>query len=312
MTYQVGMIGAGIMGQRMFDNMATHADFNVTAVFDPAGVRADMTEATTAEDIFTSADIDLIYIACPPAWHVEYALAAAANGKHVFCEKPLAVDITESRKLVKAFEVSGTPNAVNFSFASSRSRAFVRSLYTDGAFGTVEAIDIRLHFSQWPRAWQQDARWLGARTQGGYVREVLSHFVYLTESIFGATQVQNTHVRYPDGPSGSDAETHVWSELESNGVPVSVAGGVGGTGPDRIEFTVWGSKKSCRLDNWYDAYLSEGSAWELAMTEIADPRQAGRIAQLDNLSQFMKGQPHELPDFRVALSVQETIEMILT
>ena len=47
------------------------------------------------------------------------------------------------------------------------------------------------------------------------------------------------------------------------------------------------------------------------MTEVADPRQVGRIAQLDNLSQFMKGQPHELPDFRAALSVQETIETIL-
>lgn len=311
MTYRMGMIGAGIMGQRMFDNMVTHIDFDVTAVFDPAGTRADMTKAATAEEILTSADIDLVYIACPPAWHVEYALAAAANGKPVFCEKPLAVDITQSRKLVETFEASGIPNVVNFSFASSPSRNFVRSLYAEGEFGIVDTIDIRLHFSKWPRAWQEDAGWLGERAQGGYVREVLSHFVYLTESIFGTTQIKNSHVRYPDGPSGSSAETHVWSELESNGIPVSVAGGVGGTGPDRIEFTVWGSKKSCRLDDWYNAYISEGSTWALAMTEIADPRQTGRIAQLDNLSEFMKGMPHELPDFRAALSVQETIETIL-
>ncbi len=311
MTYRVGMIGAGIMGQRMFDNMATHNDFDVTAVFDPAGVRADMAKAATARDILTNADIDLVYIACPPAWHVEYALAAAANNKPVFCEKPLAVDIAESKKLVDAFDASGTPNAVNFSFASSPSRDFVRSLYNEGEFVTVDAIDIRLHFSKWPRAWQKDVGWLGERAQGGYVREVLSHFMYLTESIFGTTHVKNTHVRYPDGPSGTSAETHVWSELESNGIPVSVAGGVGGTGPDRIEFTAWGSKKSCRLDDWYNAYISKGDVWEPAMTEVADPRQVGRIAQLDNLSQFMKGQPHELPDFRAALSVQETIETIL-
>lgn len=311
MVYRVGMIGAGIMGQRMFDNMKAHGDFDVTAVFDPNGVRADMTEASSAKDILTSNDIGLVYIACPPAWHVEYASAAVENGTPVFCEKPLAVDINEAQELANIAQNANIANAVNFSFASSPSRDFVRSLYQDGNLGAVEAIDIRLHFSQWPRAWQEDATWLGERAQGGYVREVLSHFVYLTESIFGATHVKDTHVRYADGPSGSLAETHVWSELECGGIPVSVAGGVGGTGPDRIEFTVWGSKQSCRLDDWYNAQVSTGAAWEPAMTEIADPRQAGRIAQLDNLSLFMKSQPHELPDFRAALSVQQTIEAIL-
>ena len=311
MVYRVGMIGAGIMGQRMFDNMATHADFDVTSVFDPNGVRSDMTEVSSAEDIFTNDQIDLVYIACPPAWHVEYARAAAKASKPIFCEKPLAVDLEDAKMLVDAVQATNTTNAVNFSFASSPSRDFVRSLYRDGKLGAVDAIDIRLHFSQWPRAWQEDAVWLGERTQGGYVREVLSHFVYLTESIFGTTQVKNTHIRYADGPAGTLAETHVWAELECGDIPVSVAGGVGGTGPDRIEFTVWGDKQSCRLDDWYNAYVSTGTTWESAMTDIADPRQTGRIAQLDNLSLFMKGQPHELPDFQAALSVQRTIEAIL-
>ena len=98
-------------------------------------------------------------------------------------------------------------------------------------------------------------------------------------------------------------------------MPVSVAGGVGGTGPDRIEFTVWGQTQSCRLEDWYTAYLSDGQAWRPAMAESddlkGDIRQVGRVRQLDNLAQFMRGEAHELPDFQAALSVQRVIEGIL-
>lgn len=311
MVYRVGIIGFGIMGQRMHANMVAHPDFEVTAVFDPAGVAAGVSRVSSAAEIVGHAGIDLVYIACPPAWHAEHALAAAAAGKPVFCEKPLAVDLAESRRMVTTFKDAGVPNAVNFSFAANPSRAFIRQMLADGGFGSVEAIDIRLHFSRWPRAWQETAGWLGLRAQGGYVREVLSHFVYLTESIFGATSVQGAHLRYPDGPAGTAAESHVWAELACADIPVSVAGGVGGCGPDRIEYTVWGTRQSCRLDDWYTVSLSDGTAWRPGMTEVPDPRQAGRVSQLDNLARFMCGEPHELPDFRAALSVQETIEAVL-
>ena len=47
------------------------------------------------------------------------------------------------------------------------------------------------------------------------------------------------------------------------------------------------------------------------MTDIDDPRQLGRVRQLDNLARLMRGEDHELPDFRAALSVQNLIEGIL-
>ena len=99
------------------------------------------------------------------------------------------------RKLVETIEGMGARNAVNFSFAASPSRAFLRSQLADGAFGTIDAIDIRLHFATWPRGWQEAAAWLGKRRQGGYVREVLSHFIYLTESVFGPLTRRASHGR---------------------------------------------------------------------------------------------------------------------
>lgn len=315
MTFRVGIIGLGIMGQRMLSNMAVHDAFDVVAVFDPQPMVADLPYAESAESLIARADVDLVYIACPPEHHASYAIAAAEAGKPVFCEKPLGVDVAQSQKLVETIEGMGARNAVNFSFAASPSRAFLRSQLADGAFGTIDAIDIRLHFATWPRGWQEAAAWLGKRRQGGCVREVLSHFIYLIESVFGRLILEQAMVRYPDGIDGVAAESHVYADLTCNGVPVSVAGGVGGTGPDRIEFTVWGQTQSCRLEDWYTAYLSDGQAWRPAMAESddlkGDIRQVGRVRQLDNLAQFMRGEPHELPDFQAALSVQRVIEGIL-
>lgn len=311
MACRVGIIGLGIMGQRMMGNMALHDAFEVVSIYDPQHSVSGLDYVVSPESLIESADVDLVYIACPPDYHAEYAIAAAKADKPVFCEKPLGVDVVQSRDLVDTIDAAGIPNAVNFSFAASPSRAFLKSKLTDGAFGVIDAIDIRLHFASWPREWQDGATWLAERKQGGYVREVLSHFIYLTESVFGALKFENAIVRYPDGAGGVAAETLVLAELSCGNVPVSVAGGVGGAGPDRIEYTVWGQTQSCRLDDWYNAFLSDGSEWTPAMTDIDDPRQIGRVKQLDNLAQFMRGDAHELPDFRAALSVQERIEDIL-
>lgn len=311
MTNRTGIIGLGVMGQRMLGNMAEHDDFDVVCVFDPALDGTDPLYTDSARTLIDRDDVDLVYIACPPDFHAEYAIAAAKAGKPVFCEKPLGVDIARSIDLVNAIEAEGVPNAVNFSFASSPSRAFLKTMLAENAFGAVDAIDIRLHFATWPRGWQVAAAWLADRKQGGYVREVLSHFIYLTESVFGPAALEDAIVRYPDGMGGTAAETHVLASLNCNGIPVSVAGGVGGCGPDRVEYTVWGKAQSCRFDDWYSAFVSDGSEWQPAMTDIDDPRQLGRVRQLDNLARFMRGEDHELPDFRAALSVQNLIEGIL-
>lgn len=311
MVYRVGIIGLGIMGQRMLGNMRLHDGFDVVAVYDPLRSLPGLNYVDNAQSLIESDDVDLVYIACPPDYHAEYAIMTANAGKPVFCEKPLGVDVGQSRDLVDKIEAAGIPNAVNFSFAANPGRAFLKSKRASGDFGAIDAIDVRLHFAKWPRGWQDAATWLAERKQGGYVREVLSHFIYLTESVFGKLQLNDAIVRYPDGPNGISAESHVLADLSCGNIPVSIAGGVGGTGPDRIEFTVWGQKQSCKLDDWYTAFLSDGSEWTPAMTDIDDPRQVGRVQQLDHLAAFMRGEAHELPDFRAALSVQEIIEDIL-
>ena len=101
------------------------------------------------------------------------------------------------------------------------------------------------------------------------------------------------------------------AELQAGGLPVSVAGSVGGAGPDRVEYTIWGSRQSCRIFDWNRLVTSAGGDWQPQLTHIDDPRQLGYQLQLDNAAAAIAGASHSMPDFADALSVQMLIEDML-
>lgn len=318
MKPSIAFIGLGIMGNRMLGSMQAHGGFNLAFAWDPdpAACQAAARQydslriGATVDEIITANDTDVVYIACPPATHRQYAMAAIDAGKAVYCEKPLGVDVTESRELVEAVEAAGVINAVNFSLATSRSVEEIEARLKDGTVGDVAGMDVRLHFSNWPRDWQAAAVWLAERAEGGYVREVFSHFAYVIERLLGPAKVVSASTRYPADPAL--CETHFWAQLDCGGVPVSVAGGSGGVGPDRVEAIVWGSKKSYRVWDWYKLTSSSGGDWTDELAQHGDLRENSVTRRLDNVLHMLNGEPHVMPPFRTALSVQELVEEILS
>ncbi|NCF26366.1 MAG: Gfo/Idh/MocA family oxidoreductase [Gammaproteobacteria bacterium] len=317
MAHAVSIIGLGVMGQRMLGSMALNAKFNAVSAWDPDADARDLTHglypeiriADSAEDAISGKDTAVVYIACPPVWHKEHAIAAMEAGKAVYCEKPLGIDVAQSRDLVEQARDAGVVNIVNFSLASAAAVTEVEKRLSGGALGDLAGIDVRVHFSQWPREWQMDAAdWLSYREQGGFTREVLSHWIYLTERLFGRAELRSAAARYPGDKL---SETHVIAELQAGGLPVSVAGSVGGAGPDLVEYTIWGSSQSCRIVDWNRLFTSNGAEWEPQLTHIDDPRQLGYQLQLDNAAAAVDGASHSMPDFADALSVQMLIEDML-
>jgi predicted dehydrogenase len=76
--------------------------------------------ATDYRDVVTRPDIDLVDIVTGNTSHAEIAIAAARAGKHVFCEKPLAMTVGDAREMVQAVETAGVKNCVNFNYRSFR------------------------------------------------------------------------------------------------------------------------------------------------------------------------------------------------
>lgn len=316
--HKAAIIGLGVIGQRMLTNMPNQGRLEIIGGWDldPQACAAAkekfpwLTIADSAATLIENPETDVVYIGVPPLAHREYALAAIAAGKAVFCEKPLGVDVAESRELTERMEESGLKQAVNFVFGAARGAEMLKSAVDAGEMGDVAGVDIRLHFAKWPRGWQENAAWLGQREQGGFVREVLSHYLFLTEKLFGASELVSASIAYPAAPEGA-AESHVLAQLDCAGLPVTFAGTVGGVGPDLVEYSVWGSKKSYRLVDWYRLLSSDGGDWRDEITGVDSLPADAYMLQLDNLAAMLDGKPHTLPDFRAALSVQERIEEIL-
>ena len=315
--HRTAVIGLGVMGQRMLGNMHKYNGFEPVVVWDPDPSACAQTQALypqvriadTAADALAGPDVECVYIACPPQFHAEHARNAFAAGKAVWCEKPLGVDIEQSSELAAAAERSGQVHIVNFSLANAIATSELEGLLAADELGDVQHIDLRLHFARWPRDWQAAAAgWLAYRREGGFTREVVSHWIYLTARVLSMPTLQVAHCRYPQGEL---AETHLLAMLDVGGVPFSISASSGGVGPDIVEYTVQGSRRGFRVREWNVPLVSDGQAWVRCRSEVADPRESGYAMQLENAARAVAGEPHDMPDFRMALEVQRVIEAMV-
>ena len=317
MTVKTAIIGLGIMGRRMLENMVPHSGYQPIALWDPdpQACKAAQKLAPDARICATAAEamasVDLVYLACPPVPRKAYALAAAHMGKAVFLEKPFGVDVRESEALLSELVQTGVPAAVNFTQAAGAALTGVQKAARDGALGDVVGADIILSYSGWPRAWQKEADWLRFRDEGGMTREVISHFLFFSERLLGPLSVVWAKPSFPADPLL--CETHMQARLEAaDGRPVTVMASVGGTQPDRQELTIKGTAASRRITDFYVDAMSTGGDFVEVADRPSDPRATSLKAQLDDLLLCIEGKPNRLATVEEALRVQKLVETMLS
>ncbi len=315
-TYSAGIIGLGGMGRMMLAEMNAHPRFEVVAAWDPddrACVKAVegnswLEIVPREEELVARPDVNLIYIASPPRSHAVYLEAAWDAGKAAFCEKPLGVDLEMSRALLADIKSSATKTAINFTHAASLDAERAQLALKAGDLGKVAYVSMNLHLPTWPRDFQKDAEWLRYRREGGFTREVLSHWVYLSQRLFGPGEVVVAHANYPDDESL--AEDRVTAELDFSGTPVLINAAVGGRGPVGMEFTVWGSKRSLRLSSGGGMLVYEADGWRPFLA-AKESETTDRVRALDNLVNLLDGKPSTAATLAQAFDVQTVIEEIL-
>jgi predicted dehydrogenase len=94
-------------------------------------------------EVVTRSDIDLISIATPNNLHKEVALEAAKNGKHILCEKPLALNLADAKEMLKAVNRAGVKHCCGFSYRFTPSLALARQLVLEGRIGRIYHIFVR-------------------------------------------------------------------------------------------------------------------------------------------------------------------------
>ena len=317
MAHGIGIIGLGVMGERMLRNMGKHPAFAVATAWDPAPSAAEKLGAIApnarlardAADLIADERVGCVYIAAPPSVHLAYASAAFAAGKAVFCEKPLAIDLAAGRAAMARVELERHRAAINFPFASAPAVRAIAAGLKSGELGPVQRLDIEVAFARWPRAWQAPAAWLARREEGGFVREVLSHFVFLTQRLLGPVVIEECRVDYP--ADGASAERAIAAQLTAGTVPVRLRGHVGGAIEDMNRWVLTAANGAFELHDWYSLKRRINGGWLDVDFGEGSVRKIAHMAQLDSLDAMLSGGPHSLPRFREGLAVQDCVETLL-
>ena len=149
-------INIGLIGHKFMGRAHTHGYTDVAIFFDPGievvkkvicadepGVhevarRWGWTASTLRwQDVIADEEVDLVDIAAPSAIHAEVAIAAARAGKHVFCEKPLALTLTDAEAMVAAVEQAGVVNMIGFNYRRVPALALARRLIQEDKIGEI-------------------------------------------------------------------------------------------------------------------------------------------------------------------------------
>ena len=294
----IGIVGLGTMGRRLAESFQANSAFRIVAAYDPAATETTIPMAGSVDELVGDPSIRCVYVATPPLTHEEIVRTVAGAGKALLCEKPLAASPQAARACVDAVERAGIPAAVNFPFATAPAALRLKELVETGALGESLSAQLTLRFRQWPREWQQGAAtWLASPEQGGFTREVVSHFVFLALRLFGPGQLAECSVERGD----RGTETRVHAVLRFASATMTIDAAVAGGEDEFNRFEVKGSRSSAVMSEWYRLAHESG--------DIAPVRaDSGQIAELALL---LEGRPHRLATFEEAAQVVLIIEEIL-
>lgn len=193
------IIGTGMIAQVHFRSIK-NAGGNVVGVVDTDFDRArvisqawNVTAYKNAEIAFADKDVDVIHICTPNAFHYQLAKQALLAGKHVVCEKPLAINPHDAEELVRLAKESGKVAAVPFVYRYHPMVREAKALIENGSIGQLELIH-GSYLQDWLLG-KNDNNWRVDSKLGGQSRafaDIGSHWCDLIEWVTGQRFVELT------------------------------------------------------------------------------------------------------------------------
>ena len=148
MALRWGILGTARINRRVIPAMRLARRSELVAVASRDRARAEHYAAEWSiprgvagyQSLLDDASIDAVYVPLPNTDHVPWTLAAIAAGKHVLCEKPLALEATDVDRIAAAAAAAGVIVEEGFMYRHEPLTGRVIALLNDGAIGTVRAV----------------------------------------------------------------------------------------------------------------------------------------------------------------------------
>lgn len=225
-TLNIGLIGTGFMGKAhaialkaaptVFDLPAKPVCDLLAEVDDELAVRKarELGFARATGDwrsLVKDPEVDVVDICAPNYLHKEMALAAIAEGKHVYAEKPLALSAADAQEMVEAAESAGVKTLVGFNYIRNSATQLAREIVQSGELG--ELIHFRGRHNEdymsdlaKPLDWHAQRATAGAGALGDVGSHILNMAEYLTgqriSEVFGQLQTVIPRRPLPQGSGG--------------------------------------------------------------------------------------------------------------
>lgn len=153
---------------------------------------------TSLDALLANPAVGAVYISTTNELHAPQAIAAAAAGKHVLCEKPLALNLADARAIVQACEQAGVVLGTNHHLRSAASHQAIRQLVRAGAIGAplfarvFHAVALPPHLQGW--------RIQNPQAGGGVVLDITVHDADTLRFILDAEPLEAVSMTAVDGP----------------------------------------------------------------------------------------------------------------
>ncbi len=163
------------------------------------------------ERVIARDDIDVVDISTPGNLHHPMVLAAAAAGKHIICEKPLANNLKEAREMLRAVEKAGVKHYVNYNYRRVPAVAFSKRLIEEGRLGDIYRYQ-GAYLQDWimdpdfPLVWRLDKKLAGSGALGDIAAHATDTAQYLNSDITDVVGELTTFIKQrplPAEPSGA-------------------------------------------------------------------------------------------------------------
>lgn len=350
----VGLIGTGYMGK--CHALAWNA---VKAVFGDgprpvlvhlAEISADIARRKADEfgfqratgdwrDLIADPDVEVVSVTTPNAFHAEMAIAALEAGKHVWCEKPMAVALADAERMAAAARASGKVAVLGYNYIQNPLVRQIGAILSEGTIGAVNHVRLEMDedFMADPEAlfyWKSEAS-----SGYGALDDFGVHPLSLLHVLFGGVTRVFAHLSkpYADRPT-RDGSRRAVETFDIASVLFELGGGISGVmalsrsawgRKGRIALQIFGSKGSIVFDqermNELQLYVTSDKPAEQGFrTILAAPQHEPydrfipapghglgfndlKIIECHELLRAIAGEPARVIDFETGLGIERAV-----